>query len=46
MPYPVDRETRDDTIEALGKAFTRAAIGLSEEVGTFRRLARVGPPGR
>lgn len=38
-PYPVDRATYDKTIEVMHHALNRAAIGRSEKVAAFRRLA-------
>lgn len=43
-PFPVDRATYDRTIDVLGRAINRAAIGRSEKVQAFKRLARMGPP--
>ncbi|HEU68941.1 MAG TPA: DUF763 domain-containing protein [Candidatus Acetothermia bacterium] len=42
MPYPVDRETYDRTIEVLGQAVRRAKLGARDELSALRRLARVG----
>ena len=42
IPYPVDRETYDTTIDVLGAAINRAAVGRSEKVAAFRRLANWG----
>jgi hypothetical protein len=38
IPYPVDRQTYDKTIEVLGKALNRASVDRSEKVHAFRRL--------
>ena len=43
-PFPVDRPTYDRTIEILGTAINRAAVGRSEKVQAFRRLAQFVPP--
>ena len=44
-PFPVDRETYDRTIELFGKAIHRAAVGRTEKVAAFRRLAKWGEGG-
>ena len=41
-PFPVDRETYDQTIGVLGHAINRAKVGRSEKVAAFRRLAEWG----
>jgi hypothetical protein len=41
-PFPVDRETYDKTIEVLGMAINRSAVGRSDKVAAFRRLAALG----
>ena len=38
-PFPVDRATYDRTIEILGLAINRAAVGRTEKVAAFKRLA-------
>jgi hypothetical protein len=42
IPFPVDRETYDRTIEVFEKALNRAQIDRSEKVSAFRRLATFG----
>ena len=46
-PYPVDRETYDQTIEVLGAAVKRARVDRSEQVKALKRLAAFAekPPG-
>jgi hypothetical protein len=39
IPFPVDRETYDKTIDVLNKAINRSSIDRSEKVKAFRRLA-------
>ncbi len=39
IPFPVDRQTYDKTIEVLGRAVDRAAIDRSEKVRAMKRLA-------
>jgi hypothetical protein len=41
-PFPVDRETYDRSIEILGLAINKAAVGRTEKVQAFRRLAALG----
>ena len=43
-PFPVDRATYDKTIEIFSKAINRAAIGRSEKVSAFQRLATFSAP--
>ena len=48
-PFPVDRATYDRTIDVLRNAINRSAIGRSEKVRAFKRLANLdaspsGPP--
>jgi hypothetical protein len=43
-PFPVDRATYDRTIEVFEKALNGAAVGRSEKVQAFRRLADIGAP--
>jgi uncharacterized protein len=38
IPYPVDRQTYDRSIELLSKAINKASLGLSERRDCFRRL--------
>lgn len=38
IPYPVDRETYDKSIEVLTKAINRAKLGMSERKEAFIRL--------
>ena len=37
-PYPVDRETYDQTIDFLKKGLWAAKIGHSEKLGAMKRL--------
>jgi hypothetical protein len=39
IPFPVDRETYDKTIDVFSAALNRSAIDRSERVRAFRRLA-------
>jgi uncharacterized protein len=39
IPFPVDRQTYDRTIDAFEKALNRSTIDRSEKVSAFRRLA-------
>ena len=39
IPYPVDRETYDRSIEFLARALRRAKIGHTETMGALRRLS-------
>jgi hypothetical protein len=41
IPYPVDRETYDQSIELLRKAINRAKLGIGEKNEAARRLNRV-----
>jgi hypothetical protein len=41
IPYPVDRQTYDKSIELLSKAINRTKIGLSEKQKAFQRLNRL-----
>src|SRR5688572_24029122 len=41
-PFPVDRVTYDRTIEILETAINRAAVGRTEKVEAFKRLAKMG----
>jgi hypothetical protein len=41
IPYPVDRETYDQSIELLRKAINRAKLGLSEKNDAEKRLNRL-----
>ncbi|HOC18041.1 MAG TPA: DUF763 domain-containing protein, partial [Vicinamibacterales bacterium] len=45
IPYPVDRQTYDRTIQVLGKALNRASVDRSEKVQAFKRLGRFAAPG-
>ncbi len=40
IPYPVDRALYDQTIDLLGRAVRRAALGARAEVDALRRLDR------
>jgi hypothetical protein len=42
IPYPVDRETYDKSIELLRKAINRAKLGIREKNEAEGRLRRVG----
>ncbi len=41
IPYPVDRQTYDQSIELLIKAINRTKLGLSEKNEAFNRLSRM-----
>jgi hypothetical protein len=41
IPYPVDRQTYDKSIELLSRAINRTKIGLGEKQQAFRRLNRL-----
>jgi len=41
IPYPVDRETYDRSIELLAKAIHRTRLGISEKNEAIKRLNRV-----
>jgi len=41
IPYPVDRETYDQSIELLSKAINKTKLGLSEKQKAFQRLNRM-----
>jgi uncharacterized protein len=41
IPFPVDRETYDKTIDVFRAALNRSAIDRSEKVRAFRRLANL-----
>ena len=41
IPYPVDRQTYDRSIELLSKAINRTKLGLSEKQKAFQRLNRM-----
>jgi hypothetical protein len=41
VPYPVDRQTYDKSIELLSRAINRTKIGLSEKQQAFQRLNRL-----
>jgi len=41
IPYPVDRETYDKSIELLSRAIHKAKLGLSEKEEAFNRLNRM-----
>jgi hypothetical protein len=41
IPYPVDRQTYDRSIELLSKAINRTRLGLSEKQQAFQRLNRL-----
>jgi hypothetical protein len=42
IPYPVDRETYDKSIELLRRAIRRTKLGLSEQDQAMGRLGRLG----
>ena len=42
FPYPVGRETYDQTVEVLRAAVTKAGIDRSERVAALKRLVRFG----
>jgi hypothetical protein len=41
IPYPVDRQTYDQSIELLSRAINRTKLGLSEKQKAFNRLNRL-----
>lgn len=41
IPYPVDRETYDKSIELLSRAINRTKLGLSDKQKAFQRLSRI-----
>jgi hypothetical protein len=41
IPFPVDRDTYDRTIEIMNKAINRSALDRSEKVQAFRRLCHL-----
>jgi len=41
IPYPVDRQTYDQSIELLARAINRTKLGLSEKQKAFGRLNRL-----
>jgi hypothetical protein len=41
IPYPVDRQTYDKTIELLSRAINRTKLGLSDKQKAFQRLDRM-----
>lgn len=41
IPYPVDRQTYDQSIELLSRAINRTKLGLSEKQKAFSRLNRL-----
>jgi hypothetical protein len=41
IPYPVDRQTYDKSIELLSKAINRTKLGLNEKQKAFQRLNRI-----
>ena len=41
IPYPVDRQTYDQSIELLAKALNKSKIELSEKQKAFQRLDRI-----
>ncbi len=41
IPYPIDRDTYDQSIELLRKAINKAKLGLSEKQETLNRLGRM-----
>ncbi len=46
IPYPVDRETYDQTIDVLHRAINKAGVDRSDKVHAFKRLRRFEEPGR
>jgi hypothetical protein len=44
IPYPVDRQTYDESIEVLRQAVDRARINDRDKLAALRRLARRGRP--
>ena len=42
FPYPVDRDTYDQTVEVLRAAVTKSGIDRSERVAALKRLVRFG----
>ena len=44
IPYPVDRQTYDQSIELLSKAINRSGLGITEKKETLNRLDRVRLP--
>ena len=41
IPYPVDRQTYDKSIELLSRAINKTRLGLSEKQKAFQRLNRL-----
>ena len=41
IPYPVDRETYDKTINIMAKTINRARLGREEKTGALFRLRRL-----
>jgi len=41
IPYPVDRQIYDQSIELLSTAINRTKLGLSEKQKAFQRLNRL-----
>jgi len=41
IPYPVDRQTYDQSIELLRKAISRTKLGITEKKEAMNRLNRV-----
>ena len=41
IPYPVDRETYDQTIDVLHHAINKAGVERSDKVAAFKRLAKI-----
>jgi hypothetical protein len=41
IPYPVDRQTYDKSIELLSRAINRTKIGVGERKAAFNRLDRL-----
>jgi hypothetical protein len=41
IPYPVDRQTYDKSIELLSKAINKTKLGLSDKQKAFQRLNRI-----
>jgi hypothetical protein len=43
IPFPVDRETYDATIDFLGKMVARARVGVSEKKRMYEQLQMLLP---
>ena len=42
IPYPVDRQTYDQSIEILSKAINKTKLGIQEKREAMGRLSRLG----